>query len=167
MKGLVIYRILTFIVNFFSALIAIELIPSILLLSSNPTLLIDICLKAGVVLYAWHANKFLRRVVLYEMPFTYRLRDWVLANAMVTLIYCGRGIYQSVQNLRNPDAIREAMEQLLTRDVTAEMVTGAQKVQIGLFSLWAIHVLWTCLLTHQYKTAIINPETIEEPGQDL
>ena len=67
---MIVYRILSFIVNLFCAFAALVTIVALLFLLQDPTALLQVFLMAGVVLYGWFANRFYVYVLTRKQKMT-------------------------------------------------------------------------------------------------
>jgi len=55
---MILYRIITVLVNLFCAFIAVVTMFGLAIAFFNPTLLLQCFIMGATVLYAWHANRF-------------------------------------------------------------------------------------------------------------
>jgi hypothetical protein len=156
MKGLVLYRILTVLVNIFAVFIGITLIFGLMLVISNPGFALGFFMMLGAVLYAWYANKFLKTVIIQQQPFTKKQKDWLQVNAIVALIFGVLLLTQSIAFIRNPDLVKAAFEQMPVKSPT-NLIYNTSMVLLCFALAILIHITWTFVLIRQNRD-MIEPE---------
>lgn len=153
MRGLILYRILTVLMNIFCFFICISLVFGLMMVFSNPGLAFGFFMMLCVVLYAWYSNKFLNTVIIRQLPFTKRQKDWLQVNAIVTLIFAVIMVTQSVTFIRNPDLVKAAFEQMPVQSPTS-LIYNTSVVLLCFALVLLIHVSWTFALIRQNRDMI-------------
>src|SRR5689334_12331524 len=109
---MIVYRILSFIVNLFCAFAALITILTLMFLLQDPTALLRIFVMAGVVLYGWFANRFYVYVLAGKQKMTKKQKDWLQVNAIVAFIFSLLGIANCVQIINNPHVFDEVLKNM-------------------------------------------------------
>jgi hypothetical protein len=156
MKGLVLYRVLTVLVNIFAVFIGITLVFGLMLVISNPGFALGFFMMLGAVLYAWYANKFFKTVIVRQEPFTKKQKDWLQVNAIVALIFGLLLLTQSIAFIRNPDLVKAAFEQMPVKSPT-DLIYNTSMILMCFAIAILIHIIWTYVLIRQNKH-MIDPE---------
>ncbi len=154
MKGIILYRILTLIVNVFCTMIGMVLVLELAMVFANPTLALNFFISLSIVLYAWHANRFLLKVLIKNETTTKKHKDWLQVNAIVTLIASLLTIVASAALFAIPKLHESVIKQL-----PAEFQSSFNKaVIIGMIisACLVLHVIWTYTLIRKYKASFIE-----------
>jgi len=150
---MIVYRILSFIVNLFCAFAALITILTLMFLLQDPTALLRIFVMAGVVLYGWFANRFYVYVLAGKQKMTKKQKDWLQVNAIVAFIFSLLGIANGVQIINNPHVFDEVLKNMPVQNVNpANVITNAAVVLLILCCLLCAHIIWTYVLVRKYKT---------------
>lgn len=166
MKYFIIYRILGFIVNLISFLIALNLIVSLPLVFSQPFFLLFYFVLVCVVLYAWFSYTFLKKVIIQKETVKRTMKDWLLVNAIVSFIFCLLIILPGITLLINPEPFFKNLETFLKESgsgiATMDTATVHQVVYAELWALvifcicLAIHIIWTRILVKNNANAFVD-----------
>ncbi|MEP7318887.1 MAG: hypothetical protein ABI921_09090 [Panacibacter sp.] len=149
---MVIYRILSFIINFFCALLAVFTIFGFVAVLANPAALLQVFLFASVVLYGWFANRFYNNVVLRNLKMTKKQKDWLQVNAIVAFIFSILGIANGVYVIYNPHLLDDQLQQMPEAIPDPQGLLIKVAVILIIFcSLLFVHVVWTYLLVRKHK----------------
>jgi hypothetical protein len=162
MNRLIVYRILSVLVNIFCIFIAITLVFGLFLMISNPGFALGFFMMLAVVLYAWYANKFLRIVLNPQQFFTKRQKDWLQVNAIVALIFSILLATQSIAFIKDPKLVEEAFKQMPVQSPT-DLIVNTSKVMLTFALILLVHVIWTYTLIRQHKDLI---ESDAKPNDD-
>lgn len=160
MKGLFIYRILSFFVNLLCALFAFSLVMAIPAVLANPGIGILVFIMLGVVLYGWYANKFLVRVILMKDTITRRQKDWLQVNAIVALVVCVSAMINGFTYILHPNLLDDMVKQLSqlyqnpTRKDPSNLIRNTVVTFLVFFLVLFIHIVWTLLLVRANKQSI-------------
>jgi hypothetical protein len=150
--GMIVYRILSFIVNLFCVFAAMITIIALLFLLQDPSALLQVFLMGGVVLYGWYANKFYVYVLMGKQKMTKRQKDWLQVNAIVSFIFSVLGIVNCLLIINNPHVFDEALKNMpLENANSVNVITNAAIVFLSLCSFLFVHVVWTYILIRKYK----------------
>src|SRR4051794_3634843 len=123
---MIIYRILSFIVNLFCAFAAMVIIFALLYLLQDPTALLQVFLMAGVVLYGWLANRFYVYVLTGKQKMTRKQKDWLQVNAVVAFIFSILGIANCIYLLNDPHAFDDVLKDMPLQNIKpVDAVTNA------------------------------------------
>jgi hypothetical protein len=154
---MVLYRILSFVVNIFCAFIAVVTIFLLLFGLSVPPILIECFLMAGVVLYGWFSNRFYASVLMGKQTMTRRQKDWLLVNAIVAFIFSVLGIAGILIFLFDPQVVEESLKQLpMQSGYSLNQYNTIAIVFLVLYVILFVHIIWTYLLVRQHKDFFIQ-----------
>jgi len=156
MKGLILYRILTLIVNVFCTMIGMVLVFELAMIFANPTLMLNFFISLSIVLYAWHANRFLLIVLIKHETTTKKHKDWLQVNAIVTFIASLLTIIATAALFAMPKLHEATIKQL-----PAEFQSSFNKaVIIGMVisTCLVLHVIWTYTLIRKHKDSFIEEQ---------
>lgn len=153
---MILYRILSFIVNFFCALLAFQLLIGIGTFISNPMFYFPLFIIISIVLYAWFAYKFSSKVLLKKETISKRVKDWLQVNAIVTFIFGIIMIIQATYLIYNPEPLQEMLNKLPS-EVPLEYISSALKMMLFFAFVILVHVIWTFVLIRKNKEFIVNP----------
>ncbi len=163
MKGLFVYRLLSFIVNLFCMFMAILLLFSVFMALANPAFAFGAFIMLGVVLYAWYANKFFNRVIVMKDVFTRRQKDWLQVNSIVAIVFAIMSIRSSAEILMHPHIVDEIAKQLPVAASPGKLSINTSKLMINLSTillffcvLLVIHICWTFILLRKHKDHIVD-----------
>ena len=149
---MIIYRIVSILVNTISFLLGINLLLSIPVILSQPLFAIVFFMMLCVVLYAWYANIFLKKVLLKKEKVTKRTKDMINVNAIVSAILCAVIIIPAFMLVANPKPFFDAMNKMMPdAAVTPQMATVQIWFLLIFFSLLLVHIIWTYLLMKKHK----------------
>jgi hypothetical protein len=149
---MIIYRILSFIVNLFCAFAAMVIIFALLYLLQDPTALLQVFLMAGVVLYGWLANRFYVYVLTGKQKMTRKQKDWLQVNAVVAFIFSILGIANCIYLLNDPHAFDDVLKDMPLQNIKpVDAVTNASVGFLILCSILFIHIIWTYILIRKHK----------------
>jgi len=150
---MIVYRILSFIVNIFCAFAAMVTVFALLFLLQDPTALLQVFLMAGVVLYGWFANRFYAYVLMGKQKMTKRQKDWLQVNAIVAFIFSILGIANCVYLINDPHAFDDVIKNMPLQNVNSlDVIVNAAIVFLILCLVLFIHIVWTYILLRKYKT---------------
>ena len=149
---MIIYRIVSILVNTISFLLGINLLLSIPVILSQPLFAIVFFMMLCVVLYAWYANIFLKKVLLKKEKVTKRTKDMINANAIVSLILSVVILIPGVMLLANQKPFFDAMKEMMPdASITPQMASMQIWFLIIFFSLLVVHIGWTYMLMRKHK----------------
>jgi hypothetical protein len=146
MKGLIIYRILTVLVNTISFLLALSLLTGLTVIFSQPAFAIPFFMMLCIVLYAWFSNVFLKKVLLKKETVTKKTKDLIQVNAIVSFILCCLIIVSGSMLLSDPKPYFDALSEMTQGKTTDQMAITQLWVFIFVFFALAIHIVWTYFL---------------------
>jgi hypothetical protein len=151
---MIVYRILSFIVNLFCGFAAIVTVFALLFLLQDPTALLQVFLMAGVVLYGWFANKFYVYVLTGKQKMTKKQKDWLQVNAIVAFIFSILGIANCVYLINDPHAFDDVIKNMRLENVNSlEVIVNAATAFLILCIILFIHIVWTYILMKKYKAS--------------
>jgi hypothetical protein len=161
MKGLIFYRIITFILLPVAVILGVLDLMAFLTALANPILLLPVFILACVVIYTFASFTFFNRVAANSAYYKKSLRDLVRVNGIVSLVFCFYTIFAYLTFAAKPGMINDAInmslsmqKQPLPANVTKEALG---KIMMSLLSLFAaytvllgIHIFMSLkLLKHQ------------------
>lgn len=153
----VIYRILSFIVSFFCAFLAMNVLFGILYALAEPMALLICFIFTAVVLYGWFANRFFATVIIKKATMTRRQKDWLQVNAIVALIFSLLCVIGGLQVYADPTIANEALKTFPEgANISVQQVMTALNVFFGLSLALLIHIVWTYILVRKNKAAFIE-----------
>lgn len=163
MKGQVLYRIISTIVNIvamFMVAVLVFLVPAAF---ASAGALLPVFLLASIVLYSRFSNRFFIKVIFFKGTFSRRLKDWLQVNAIVAAIVSVLWIFQSVATLMNPRLILEQMQDMQKQygqevTITLKHVQAALGIVISIFAVLLTHVIWTFMLVRMNKHRMEDPQ---------
>ncbi|CAN5578183.1 hypothetical protein BH10BAC2_BH10BAC2_10460 [soil metagenome] len=149
---MIIYRILSFIVSFFCAFIAVNVLFSIFLALTQPMLLIMSFILICVVLYGWFANRFYANIVVLKKMMTKRQKDLIQVNAIVAFIFSAVCVLGGIQILLQPQLLDDALKSL-PKDIAmpSEGIKKGMIVFLIFCSVLFVHIIWTYFLIRKHK----------------
>lgn len=152
MKGLIVYRILGFVVNMFCFLIALQLLMALPFVFSNAAFLLPLFLMVAVILYAWFANVYYKKIYVQKLTVTKKLKDLVQVNAIVTLIFCALLLVEIIAIYQNPQLFLDAIKNFAQNyPVTLQTVKQSMTI-FGVFAaIMLAHVVWTLTLIRRNR----------------
>jgi hypothetical protein len=151
---MIVYRILSFIVNLFCAFAALVTIVALLFLLQDPTALLQVFLMAGVVLYGWFANRFYVYVLTRKQKMTKKQKDWLQVNAIVAFIFSILGIANCVYIINDPHVFDDVLKNMPLENVNAvDVMIDSAIVFLVLCSFLFTHIVWTYILIRKYKAS--------------
>ena len=136
----------------FAAFIAVCAIVLILFSLADPAGLLQVFLLAGVVLYAWYANRFEKTILRDKRTMTKKQKDWLQVNAIVAAVFCLLGISNSIYVYYNPHIVDDLLKQMPLKDTNPQTVlmNGATFLLV-LCTLLLVHIIWTYILVRKHK----------------
>ena len=161
MKGLIGYRILTYILLPIELLLGFMALIMLLVALANPAALLPVFLLSCTVIYVFCSFTFLKKGIDNAKPCKKSLKDWIKVNAYVSIAFCSLSIAQSVSLLINPALINEAMTNAIEmqKSTMPSQITPALMMQVMkgvlIFMLCfsaglSIHIFSTFRLLKQY-----------------
>ncbi len=149
---MIIYRILSFIVNFFCTLLAVTTVLGFIAVLANPAALLQVFLFASVVLYGWFANRFYSSAVVKNEKMTKKQKDWLQVNAIVAFIFSVLGISNGIYIIYNPKMFDDLLKQMPEQITNPQgLLTSVAVVLLVCCSILLVHIAWTYLLIRKYK----------------
>ncbi|MBN9298800.1 MAG: hypothetical protein J0I41_17510 [Filimonas sp.] len=158
MRGLFVYRLLSIVVNMFSAFFAFFLPLGLFALFMNPSMGITIFIMLCFVLYAWFANRFLRQVIINQETFTKRNKDWLQVNAIVAFLVSVFSICSSAYHITHPASLKDLTDMLTENNIqqSAQLIRNSLIISICISAVFVIHIVWTIVLVRSHKDHIID-----------
>lgn len=160
MKGLLLYRLLSMIVNIFAMLLAFFVFISVPAIFGNPVIALPLFLFASIALYAFFANKFFIIVKARQEIFTKKQTDWLQVNAIVTAIVVCFWLLGSVSIYINPMPALQTLEARMPAEYTGKITATEWKKSaialIILFSIILTHVIWTVSMLRAHRKLTKN-----------
>ena len=146
MKGLIFYRILSLIINTFSFFLAISLLSGLQVIFAQPAFAIVLFMMLCVVLYAWFANIFLKKVLIKSEPVSKKTKDLIQVNAIVSLVLCLLIIGPGAMLLADPKPYYDIIDEMMDGKITNQMALTQLWIIISFFLVLTVHIVWTYLL---------------------
>ncbi|WP_153798875.1 hypothetical protein [Foetidibacter luteolus] len=155
MKGFALYRILTLLVNVICTIFGMGLFFFLGVVFTEPGVLLQFLVLLAVMLYAWHANRFLLKVLIKKELSTRKHRDWLQVNAIVTVIFSAGIIFQSISIMNNPTEALEIIKQFRHPN-PKQLLENVSIVMLVVAGILLAHVAWTYFLIRRHKEYFIN-----------
>ncbi len=134
MLGLKIYRILSFILLPFGALLALNLIGSLLTSLGNPLLLLVTFIMAGAPVYIFASSWFFFNGIRKDKKCKPSLKDWIKVNAFVSVVFITFMLlccFVFFFLLTNPTILKDVMSKMPSQQMPGmPQLNGAQVLQI-------------------------------------
>lgn len=149
---MVLYRLLSVIVNIIATFFAIALLFTFFIVFANPSLGLGLFLMFAVVAYAWFANKFYKNVIVKQAEFTKGNIDWLQVNAIAVFVFALLSVQNGLIMLYKPEMLKSMLETLPPEVKDPEQMMRG--VAIALFVIGLIlmvHVSWTFIMLRDYK----------------
>ncbi|MBS1731145.1 MAG: hypothetical protein JSS67_10265 [Bacteroidetes bacterium] len=166
MKNIVLYRILGILINIVCFLIAINLLLSIPLLLSQPFFLLFFFILFCVVLYAWFANSFYKKIILQDLTVKKKMKEWLLVNALVSFVFSLIIIIPGITLLSDPDPFFKSLDSLMKQSGASSIgLSNEQARRIAIGELWflvifcvvlSIHIIWTYKLVKKKNDHFVD-----------
>lgn len=166
MKNYILYRIIGFIINFVSIIIAINLLLSIPLLLAQPFFLLFFFILLCVVLYAWFAHSFLKKIIIQQQPVKKKMKEWLLVNALVSFIFSFIILIPGISLLFNSDPFLKNLEIFLKNAGAGSIgMSNEEMKKVAMAELWflvifclllSIHIIWTYKLVKKNAAYFID-----------
>jgi hypothetical protein len=147
---IIIYRLLSFLINFIAIMLAISLLFSIPMLFSSPITMLSGFMMIAVILYSWFSFQFRQRVLQQHKTVRHNLRDWVKVNGIVTLIFSFMIFIGVLPLLQNPQSFADALKGM-GFDLPLKSMTSFFYGMLIYAIILAIHILWTFSLIKKHE----------------
>jgi len=126
---LTIYRVFSFLLLPMAILFSISFLLFLRAAFSNPALFIPLFFIGCISVYSFASLNFLIRGIDGKKMLGRSTKDWLIANAIVSLIYSLLAIFQRVMLALNPDTVEDIATQAKTNAGDALKATDAQIIQ--------------------------------------
>ena len=155
MKGFLVHRIICYILIPVAILLTFNTLSGLLLAMSNPILLIVSFIMACVPLYIFCSSYFFFFGIMKAKPCKPSLKEWIKANAYVSIFFIGIMFLCSLSVLmilNSPELLKEVFKQIPNnqfpgKQPTPEELTNLLKIFIAIMLPFSI-----LLLIHIFKT---------------
>jgi hypothetical protein len=152
---MIIYRILSFIVNMFCAFLAMITLFGLLFTLANPKALLQSFLMAGVVLYGWFANRFYVYVMIGKQKINKKQKDWLQVNAIVAFVVSILGITESIYILYHPHVFDNILKDLPAQNSPPQnLIINVAIILLAVCVILLMHIIWTYVLIRKNKAYI-------------
>jgi hypothetical protein len=156
---MIIYRVLSFIVNIFCVFLAIITLFGLLFALANPTALWQSFLMAGIVLYGWFANRFYVYVMIGKQKISKKQKDWLQVNAIVALIASLLGIKESIYIFYHPHVFDDILKNMPAQDLPPQnLIINVAIILLALCVTLLIHIIWTYIFIRRNKAYIAEED---------
>ena len=166
------YRVINIIILPLSAFIAFQVLGSLLFVLTNPALLLVTFVLACVPIYAFTANYFYNKSVKKGEPCKPSLKEWIKANAIVSIIFsvfiliACMGMLAALNNPKFAEDIRAQLEANSTTQVSAADLAKMMRIYCYIFIPFSILLITHIILTfrilkrynHMFGYSSNNPE---------
>lgn len=160
MKGLILYRILTFILVPVAAFLSLFALMALFLALANPALLLGAFMLFCMIIYVFCSLKFLNKGINGKQACKPSLRDWIRVNAFVTIAFAILSLFQSTALLSDAHLLNETMKAMPTQSnlppgisasALRSIIIGTLYFMVILSSLLIIHIFMSFRLMKEYK----------------
>lgn len=156
---MIIYRVLSFIVNMFCVFLAIITLFGLLFALANPTALWQSFLMAGIVLYGWFANRFYVYVMIGKQKISKKQKDWLQVNAIVALVASVLGIKESIYIFYHPRVFDNILKDMPAQDLPPQnLIINVAIILLAVCSILLIHIIWTYIFIRKNKAYIVEAD---------
>ncbi len=165
MKILPVYRVLTYILLPFGAYFGLQALTAMIQVFGNPIFMLFTFIFACVPIYIFCSFIFLQKGIKNAQPCKKSLRDWIRANAVVTIIYVFLGLLAVIGMLMfvsDPELFKQALAKFSADQKTAvpAEITDPRSIQtikymagimLALSIVLLVHVILTFRMLKLYK----------------
>jgi hypothetical protein len=148
MNLLPVYRVLTYVLLPFVALIGLMTLFALLVALANPVALLPVFILACTVIYTICSFMFLSRGINKAQACKKSLKDWIKVNAYVSMFFCVMMILDYIAVLRDNGLLRDTMQQAISmqggsipKNITADVMVQVAKGFFGFMCLYGILLL--------------------------
>lgn len=158
MNSLKVYRIITYILLPFGGLFAFNALSSILGSFTNPLMLLISAFLACVPIYIFSSSKFLFTGILKAKPCSYRLKEWIKANAVISILFAAIMLLASLGAMaiiQNPGMINQSIQQMtgqqkeIMSQLTPQQIEQMLKLVIAIMLPFSILLIIHIVLSFQ------------------
>lgn len=126
---LTIYRIFSFLLLPIAILFSITFLLFLRAAFSNPSLFIPLFFIGCIAIYSFASLNFLIRGLDGKKMLGRSAKDWLIVNAIVSVVYSLLAVFQRIMFSLNPGAVEEIVKQVKTNAGDALKATDAQVIQ--------------------------------------
>src|SRR6476620_4864386 len=156
---MIIYRILSFIVNMFCAFLAIITLFGLLFALASPAALWKSFLMACIVLYGWFANRFYVYVMIGKQKISKKQKDWLQVNAIVAFIASILGIKESIYIFYHPHVFDDVLKDMPAQNLPPQnLIINVAIILLAVCSILLIHIIWTYISIRKNKAYIVEAD---------
>lgn len=159
MKGLGLYRVLSFFLSVFCLFTAFSFLISVMQLFQTFNAAIHVFINLAVLLYYWYSRKFFIEVYVQNGSFPKRLKDRLQVNAFVAILVSLFTAGQTAYWLISPEGL--AQMQATVQSILPEQSNIPEKnvttnLKLGLIAglllqiIVLTHVIWTLILLRKH-----------------
>lgn len=148
---ILLYKILSIIINTVAMLLAVSLVFSLPMLLSSPLMMLSGFMMISIILYAWYSNQFLRKVLQQQQVVKKGLKDWVKVNGIVALIFSLIAIVDVIILIGHPQVYLDAIKGFGV-DVPLKTVLSFLYVMLAFSVILLVHVIWTFFMLKRYAS---------------
>ncbi len=108
-----VYRVVTYILVAFAAVMCIVALFALLVSFANPSMFLPVFMLAGVIIYTFTSFYFDRKGIQKGIACKPSLRDWIRVNAFVTIAFSVTTLIDSINFLSHPALINDFSKQMM------------------------------------------------------
>ena len=140
-----IYRIFSFFLLIIAFILGLGVMLTFFVALTNPALLLNVFVAAAVVMYSISSFLFLTKGIDGKQQLKPGMKDFIRANAFVTVFFGMMNIFQSITVITNPSVLNEAIKQLPqipnAQQLPAGMILKVMKAAMWFLLFYAIVLL--------------------------
>jgi len=159
MKGLTIYRILTYILLPVAAILGFATLMALLIAIGNFALLLSVFISGATVIYVFSSFVFLQKGITKHLYLKHSLKDLVKVNGYVAIVFSVMGLIQGIAILTTPGLAKTLVENMATMQAATlktstneilRMINGVLYFMLAFSALLFVHINFTFRYLKQY-----------------
>lgn len=155
------YSIFSYILIVIAALFGIASLSLLLMALADPSLLMNLFVIVGVVIYSITSFIFLQKGINFNAPLKPRLKDLIKVNAYVAIIFVGICIFQFIAIISNPSLLQaEPSMQVFGTTLSKTLVLKMAKIRIWFMLIYSLilglHILQTFRYLKEYAHLFVQ-----------
>ncbi|HLO38201.1 MAG TPA: hypothetical protein VK173_06925 [Lacibacter sp.] len=164
---MLLYRILSYFLFVMGVFMGFGILLTAPVAFANPKLLIDVFIPLTVVLYTFSSFLFLIKGISKRQVFKYSFRDFVIVNALASIVYIGRSLWKIVVTFSDQTEIIKMAKDLAGLQQSGSILSEAviqSTLKAGLFfSLFYVivlagHIVFTIALVKKHRNLFMKSE---------
>lgn len=152
MKGIIIYRVLSFILVPVAAFLSLFALMAVFVALANPALLLGAFMLICMIIYVFSSFKFLNKGIIAKQACKPSLRDWIRVNAFVTIAFAVLSLFQSTALLSDSHLLNETMKAMPKQSDLPQGISASSLKSVMIGTLYFMIVLSSLLIIHIFMS---------------